>query len=135
VHGAKLPGVFPALATTLGALAEELQSHMVKEEMILFPAVKELEAAKQEKRAPRSRFPLGALHMPMSVMEQEHEAAGELLKRLRSLSSEYQLPDWACNTFRGLYSGLEDLEADLHVHIHLENNILFPRTAELEQAF
>jgi regulator of cell morphogenesis and NO signaling len=135
VHGAKLPAVFPALATTLSDLADELQSHMAKEEMILFPAVKELEAAKNDRRAPRTRFPLGALRMPISVMEQEHEAAGELLARLRTLSSEYQAPDWACNTFRGLYSGLTDLERDLHVHIHLENNILFPRTAELEREF
>lgn len=135
VHGAKLPGVFPALRDSLDALAADLQSHMGKEEMILFPAVKELEAARHENRAPRTRFPLGALRMPISVMEQEHEHAGELLATLRRLSSEYQAPEWACNTFRGLYSGLSDLERDMHVHIHLENNILFPRTSELEREF
>jgi regulator of cell morphogenesis and NO signaling len=135
VHGAKLPGVFPALRDALDALAADLQSHMGKEEMILFPAVKELEAARNENRAPRTRFPLGALRMPISVMEQEHEHAGELLATLRRLSSEYQAPEWACNTFRGLYSGLSDLERDMHVHIHLENNILFPRTSELEREF
>lgn len=135
VHGAKLPEVFPAIPHALNALAEELQSHMAKEEMILFPAVKELESAHAERRMPQTRFPLGALRMPMSVMEQEHENAGELLTALRRLSNEYQAPDWACNTFRGLYSGLADLERDMHVHIHLENNILFPRTADLEQEF
>jgi regulator of cell morphogenesis and NO signaling len=108
---------------------------MAKEETILFPAVKELEAARLEGREPRTRFPLGALHMPMAVMEQEHEQAGQLLERLRSLSGEYQAPEWACNTFRGLYSGLSDLERDMHVHIHLENNILFPRTSQLEREF
>jgi regulator of cell morphogenesis and NO signaling len=73
--------------------------------------------------------------MPISVMEQEHEHAGNLLASLRALTGAYQSPDWACNTFRGLYAGLEELERDLHVHIHLENNILFPRAAELEQQF
>lgn len=135
VHGAKLPGVFPAIPHALNALAEELQSHMGKEEMILFPAVKELESARVDRRMPQTRFPLGALRMPMSVMEQEHENAGELLTALRRLSNEYQAPEWACNTFRGLYSGLADLERDMHVHIHLENNILFPRTADLEREF
>ena len=73
--------------------------------------------------------------MPISVMEQEHEHAGNLLAELRQLTSSYQVPEWACNTFRGLYAGLEEFERDLHVHIHLENNILFPRTAQLEQQF
>jgi regulator of cell morphogenesis and NO signaling len=135
VHGAKLPDVFPALVTTLRGLVEELQSHMGKEEAILFPTVKELEAAKLEGRGPRTRFPLGALHMPISVMEQEHEQAGQALETLRTLTSTYETPDWACNTFRGLYSGLADLERDLHVHIHLENNILFPRAIRLEEEF
>ena len=135
VHGAKIPDIFPQLNAVLRELAEDLDSHMAKEEMILFPAIKELGEAKQQARAPRTRFPLGALRMPMSVMEQEHEHAGELLGTLRELTGGYEPPDWACNTFRGLYSGLADLERDLHVHVHLENNILFPRTAQLEQSF
>jgi regulator of cell morphogenesis and NO signaling len=135
VHGAKLPGVFPELRDALDALADDLLSHMAKEEMILFPSVKELEAAHTEGRAPRSRFPVGALKMPISVMEEEHEHAGVLLETLRRLSSAYEAPEWACNTFRGLYSGLADLERDMHVHIHLENNILFPRTTQLEREF
>lgn len=135
VHGAKMPGTFPRLNTVFAELAEELTSHMAKEEMILFPAVQELEAAQNEGRRPQTRFPLGALQMPISVMEQEHEHAGNLLAELRQLTSSYQVPEWACNTFRGLYAGLEEFERDLHVHIHLENNILFPRTAQLEQQF
>jgi len=135
VHGAKMPETFPRLNSVLRELAEELMSHMGKEEMILFPAVQELEAAREGARRPQTRFPLGALSMPISVMEQEHEHAGSLLATLRELTSAYEAPDWACNTFRGLYAGLEELERDLHVHIHLENNILFPRAAQLEQQF
>ena len=135
VHGAKVPETFPRLNRVFAELADELTSHMGKEEMILFPAVQELEAALDESRRPQTRFPLGALRMPMSVMEQEHEHAGNLLSALRELTGGYQAPEWACNTFRGLYAGLEEFERDLHVHIHLENNILFPRAAELEQRF
>lgn len=135
VHGAKLPSVFPRLNELLSELSEDLQSHMAKEEMILFPAVKELAAAKEQARTPQTRFPLGALRMPMAVMEQEHERAGELLAGLREVTGAYEPPDWACNTFRGLYSGLDELERDMHVHVHLENNILFPRTARLEREF
>lgn len=133
VHGAKMPETFPRLNRVFAELAEELLSHMSKEEMILFPAVQELEAAHQEGRRPQTRFPSGALRMPISVMEQEHEHAGSLLVALRELTSGYAPPEWACNTFRGLYAGLEELERDLHVHIHLENNILFPRAAELDR--
>ncbi len=135
VHGAKMPETFPRLNSVLRELADDLTSHMGKEEMILFPAVEELEAAKSESRAPQTRFPLGALRMPMAVMEQEHEVAGNLLATLNNLTSAYRAPEWACNTFRGLYAGLDELERDLHVHIHLENNILFPRAAKLEQEF
>lgn len=135
VHGSKMTETFPRLNGVLRELADELMSHMGKEEMILFPAVQELERARDEGRLPQTRFPLGALRMPMSVMEQEHEAAGNLLNTLRELTSGYQPPEWACNTFRGLYAGLGELESDLHVHIHLENNVLFPRAAQLEQEF
>jgi regulator of cell morphogenesis and NO signaling len=135
VHGAKLPETLPRLNAALSELAADLESHMAKEEMILFPAVNELEAAQAAGRAPQTRFPLGALRMPIAVMEQEHERAGELLATLREATDGYAPPDWACNTFRGLYQGLEELEGDMHVHVHLENNILFPRAAELEQSF
>jgi regulator of cell morphogenesis and NO signaling len=135
VHGEKVPDVFPKLNAVLNELSQDLVAHMTKEEMILFPAIKELDEAEAESRAPLPRFPLGALRMPMSVMEQEHDRAGELLATLRELTSGYQPPEWACNTYRGLYAGLEELEADMHVHVHLENNVLFPRSAELEQRF
>jgi regulator of cell morphogenesis and NO signaling len=135
VHGAKVPEIFPRLNATLEELSQELISHMAKEEMILFPAIKELDAARAEGRAPQARFPLGSLSMPISVMEQEHDHAGELLSALREMTSGYQAPEWACNTFRGLYAGLRDLESDMHVHVHLENNILFPRAGDLERSF
>jgi regulator of cell morphogenesis and NO signaling len=65
-------------------------------------------------------------------MEHEHDSAGTLLARMREVTRDYTLPEDACNTFRGLYHGLQEMEADLHQHIHLENNILFPRAAALE---
>lgn len=126
VHGAHAPEL-QKIHAYFRELAADLDAHMNKEEMILFPSIKDLESAG------RSRFPLGALRMPMSVMEQEHDRAGELLAALNETSGGYAPPEWACNTFRGLYAGLEELERDLHVHVHLENNILFPRTAELER--
>jgi regulator of cell morphogenesis and NO signaling len=126
VHGAHAPEL-QKINAYVRELAADLDAHMNKEEMILFPSIKELESVG------RSRFPLGALSMPMSVMEQEHDRAGELLAGLNEQSGGYAPPEWACNTYRGLYAGLEELERDLHVHVHLENNILFPRTAELER--
>ena len=87
----------------------------MKEEMILFPLI-------------RSGRP-GAMG-PIRVMLAEHDSAGEALERLRAMTGGYRAPSEACNTWRGLYAGLEELERDLHRHIHLENNILFPRALQ-----
>lgn len=73
-------------------------------------------------------MPIGA---PIRVMEHEHDRAGELLAELRTLTDDFAPPEWACATFRALYQGLEELEASMHVHVHLENNILFPRALRL----
>ena len=102
----------PAIAEVFGPMKEELEAHLMKEEMILFPLI-------------RSGRP-GAMG-PIRVMLAEHDSAGEALKRMRSLTDGYKAPAQACNTWRGLYAGLEEMEGDLHRHIHLENNILFPR--------
>lgn len=114
-------------------LAEELLSHMQKEEMILFPYIKKLVV---EESAGQCTDPscFGTVMGPISVMEQEHENAGVILKELYSLSNGYQVPEDACNTFRVLYGKLKEFEDDLHRHIHLENNILFPKALEMEQA-
>jgi regulator of cell morphogenesis and NO signaling len=110
-------------------LRQELESHMIKEERVLFPLVKQLEAA----RAP---FPIhcGSVENPIRVMEHEHETVGSALSRIRELTGNYHAPADGCASFRALYEGLARLESDLHQHIHKENNILFPRAALLESA-
>lgn len=113
VHGDKDPKMFSGLVNVIAGLKDELEQHMAKEEQILFPMI-------------RSGQGSGAAG-PVSVMEQEHESAGEALSRIRELTHDYQVPDEACNTWRALWHGLADLETTLHRHIHLENNILFPR--------
>jgi regulator of cell morphogenesis and NO signaling len=125
-HGEGHPELAEA-REVFGALRAELEPHMFKEERILFPAIRRLESA----GAPVS-FPFGTVQNPIGVMEDEHAAAGEALRRLRELTDGYQSPDDACNAYRGLLEILQRLEVDLHEHIHKENNILFPRAAELE---
>jgi regulator of cell morphogenesis and NO signaling len=121
---AGLPEVFEALRT-------ELKMHTRKEEMILFPAIAAYEAADQSGQ-PLPAAPFGSVSNPIHMMEAEHESAGRALTEIRKISREFQLPEYACVTYRALMSGLQDLERDLHVHIHLENNILFPRAQKLE---
>lgn len=113
VHGKK-PSCPTGLASLLGQLADELEQHMTKEEQMLFPAI----AAGR----------LGsAIHMPVRVMMQEHDDHGETLERLRKLATDFVPPPEACATWRALYDGLAKLESELMEHIHLENNVLFPR--------
>lgn len=113
VHGDKMPEVLGELNTVFSTLRMELESHMVKEEQILFPMIK----------AGRGQHAGG----PVSVMEQEHASAGAALQRLRELTNDYQPPAGACTTWTALWAVLAELESELHLHIHLENNILFPR--------
>jgi regulator of cell morphogenesis and NO signaling len=130
-HGARHPEVLPAAAATLRGLREELESHMMKEERVLFPAIESLAA--QQAGRPGAGFPPGAIRGPIGTMEHEHDDVAQALARLRELTAGYTLPDGACNTFRGLYHGLAALERRLHEHIHLENNVLFPRAARLAE--
>jgi regulator of cell morphogenesis and NO signaling len=119
-----LPEVFEALRA-------ELTLHMRKEEMILFPAVAALEtAAVAGKPLPPTSF--GNIANPIHMMEAEHESAGEALARIREITREFEIPEYGCVTYRALMSGLAELEQDLHMHIHLENNILFPRAQQLQ---
>jgi regulator of cell morphogenesis and NO signaling len=117
-HGEKDPEKFQEIADVVVAMRFELEEHMTKEEQILFPAVKE----------GRGDLTLG----PIAVMMVEHDEAGDALRRLRELTNDYDLPAEACNTWRALWFGLNALEEDLHQHIHLENNILFPRVLNCE---
>jgi regulator of cell morphogenesis and NO signaling len=112
-------------------LRQEIEQHLQKEEQILFPYIKELLQAIEEKRT-AGNFHCGRISQPIGVMEAEHESAGETLRQMRAAVNDYQLPPDACNTYRLTFDQLQELEADLHQHIHLENNILFPKAAELE---
>lgn len=114
-------------------LGQEMYMHMQKEEQILFPYIEALERATAEKRKPEPPF-FGSARNPIHMMMQEHDSAGELLREMRKLSSGYQAPKEACESYRELYRSLDEFEADMHTHVHLENNILFPRTVALEEA-
>lgn len=116
------------VAETLVALAQELASHMMKEERMLFPVIRQM--AQMEELPP---MPFGTLANPIRAMEAEHDGAGGGLERLAELTDDYTPPDWACNTYQALLDGLHDLEVDLHQHIHKENNVLFPRAMEEEE--
>jgi regulator of cell morphogenesis and NO signaling len=121
-----------AIEQRFSAMTEELRTHMLKEEQVLFPHIQRLEAAIEEGR-PTPRPPFGTVANPIAMMMAEHDNAGELLKQMRSASRGYTLPDGACPTYEALYRGLGEFEQDLHLHVHLENNILFPRAVELER--
>ena len=124
-HGGNHPEVI-AVNTLAQALCDELIPHMFKEEHVLFPYIESMENGE----AAASCF--GSVANPIRMMMMEHENAGELLTQLRTTTNNYTLPADACLSFRALYERLVDLEKDLHVHIHLENNLLFPRVLELE---
>ncbi|MCF6349450.1 MAG: iron-sulfur cluster repair di-iron protein [Flavobacteriaceae bacterium] len=113
-------------------VANELMIHMKKEENILFPYIKQLVAAKK-KGILSLEPPFGTVKNPIQMMEDEHENAGNIFKKIAKLSTNYTPPKGACNTFKALYAKLEEFEQDLHQHIHLENNILFPKAIELEK--
>lgn len=115
-----------------GALTGELSAHMLKEEKILFPYLEQMESAISRGAAPPQAV-FDSVEMPISRMLADHDDAGELLAEMRELSSGYRVPDSACPTYRALYHGLEEFERDLHHHVHLENNILFPRALRMEQ--
>lgn len=130
VHGHHAPEL-NEINDLVSEVAGELSAHMKKEELILFPFIKKLVQAKREEtEAPKPHF--GSADNPIQMMEAEHETAGELLRRISVLSNNYTPPEFACNTYRAFYSKLEEFEQDLHQHVHLENNILFPKTLELE---
>jgi regulator of cell morphogenesis and NO signaling len=112
-------------------LCADLAPHMFKEEQILFPYILEMEASVLQHR-PAPSAPFGTVNNPIRMMMMEHETVGDLLRELRSSSSDYKVPADACLSYQTLYQELEALEQDLHQHIHLENNILFPRAIELE---
>ncbi len=126
VHGEKNPALLE-IRDTYSAMSEELLSHLAKEEQILFPMVRQIDASET---APQ--FHCGSLANPIHQMELEHSEAGSALEKLRELTDDYTPPQWACNTYRAMFDALAELERDLHQHIHKENNILFPRAIKME---
>lgn len=114
------------------AFNEELVPHMMKEEKILFPYIKELAHAK-EKNEPSQGSHFGTVQNPIRMMEMEHDAVGEIAAELRQVTRDFTLPIDACASYTLLYRLLQEFEDDLHLHIHLENNILFPKAIELEK--
>jgi regulator of cell morphogenesis and NO signaling len=127
-HGTRHPEVHE-VARLLVELTDDLLPHLMKEEKVLFPLAIELLGAVE----PPS-FPCGSVTNPIRVMHLEHDRVGELLAELRRRTGAYSTPADACPTWRALYAGLAALELDIHTHVHLENNVLFPRVVALEAA-
>lgn len=131
VHGQHYPELVE-IQQLFSMVATELGGHMKKEELVLFPFIKKMVNAKRtEESLPQPHF--GTVDNPIKMMEAEHEEAGEILRKIAVLTQNYNPPAGACNTFRAFYAKLEEFEQDLHQHVHLENNILFPKALSLEK--
>jgi regulator of cell morphogenesis and NO signaling len=132
VHGDAHPEM-REVAHLFSLVAVEMTSHMAKEEQILFPYIVALEQASGV-NAGLPPSPFGTVRNPIRMMEAEHESAGDAMARIRALTAGYAIPEGACTTYRVCLQELEAFERDLHEHVHLENNILFPRALQLESA-
>ena len=132
VHGQNHPELL-RVKSLFQSLCADLKPHMFKEEQVLFPYIIRLEEAVKSNR-PLMPPPFGTVQNPVRMMMFEHDTAGELLRELREATSNYTTPEDACISYRTLYEALAAFEQDLHQHIHLENNILFPRAVEMESA-
>ena len=130
VHGKNHPELLQ-VQELFAALAEELRVHLMKEEQVLFPYVSRMEeSVLSGEPVPPAMF--GTVVNPVRMMMQEHDGAGDVLRSLRTVTKDYTLPEDACISYRTLYQAMQEFEADLHQHIHLENNILFPRAVAME---
>lgn len=131
VHGQNHPELLRA-NELFRSLSADLMTHLFKEEQILFPHIRNLDRAAVPK-LPAPFAPFETVNNPVRMMMKEHDVAGGFLRELRKVTNDYALPSDVCISFQTFYQALEGLEADLHQHIHLENNILFPRAIELER--
>jgi len=127
-HGEREPHL-AELQRVFAAFRAELDDHMLKEERILFPMIRQLETA----RGPVTLH-CGTVENPIRVMVSEHDNAGAALARMRELTHGFAVPPEGCNTYRVMLEGLHELEADMHRHVHEENNILFPKAVQAEAA-
>ena len=131
VHGERHPELLE-IKEHFNATAGELAMHMKKEELILFPFIKKMVKAKQENtKLDKPNF--GTVENPIQMMMDEHTTEGDRFRKIEEISNNYTPPENACNTYRVTFALLNEFEQDLHMHIHLENNILFPRAIELEK--
>jgi regulator of cell morphogenesis and NO signaling len=128
-HGGRHPELLKIL-NLFTQIKDEMKEHMFKEENVLFPRIKELEKHSLE-NSPLALPASGYIEAPISVMEHEHDSAGNMLDEIRELTNNYTPPADACTTYRVAFASLQAFEADLHQHVHLENNILFPRAIEM----
>lgn len=133
VHGANHPELFKINELFIGC-AGELSQHMKKEELILFPFVKRMVKTK-ESDGVLSQPSFGTVSNPIAMMMHEHDNEGERFREIAELTNNYTPPADACTTYRVTFAMLKEFEADLHKHIHLENNILFPKAVTLEKDF
>lgn len=126
VHGDGEPRLHD-IRETFVAFQDELLNHMMKEEQVLFPMIRQIEQADGP-----VQFHCGALANPIRMMEHEHDNAGDALAKFRTLTDDFTPPDWACNTFRAMYDAFAALEPNMHQHVHKENNVLFPKALDRE---
>lgn len=126
VHGGRHPEL-AEIRATYEQLRQELEPHMRKEELMLFPAIRALAGDD----APPT-FPFGSVQNPISVLMSEHDQAGDLLEQLREQTGGYQAPADGCATYQATFAGLAQIESDTHLHVHKENNLLFPMVVALE---
>lgn len=131
VHGSRHPELAP-VRELVEEVYNEMMNHMVKEERILFPYIKEIVSA-QKNTQPLQASHFGTVQNPINMMEMEHEAVGKNMEEIRTLTNNYALPDDACASYSLLYRMLDEFEEDLHIHVHLENNILFPKALKAEK--
>lgn len=129
-HGQNHPELI-SLREVFSQLKQDLIPHMLKEEQVLFPYLARMEEAITNGREIPPPF-FGTVQNPVRMMATEHDTAGDLLREMRQISGNFTPPPDACISYQTLYQALAELEADLHTHIHLENNVLFPRAVEME---
>ncbi len=133
VHGGNHPELFKINELFIGC-ASELSAHMKKEELILFPFIKKMVKASLNGQAIEAPH-FGTVGNPIAMMMEEHENEGERFRKIALITNNYTPPSDACNTYKVTFAMLDEFEKDLHLHIHLENNILFPEAAKIEQRF
>jgi regulator of cell morphogenesis and NO signaling len=133
VHGSRHPEL-AEIKTHFDACAGELAVHMKKEELMLFPFIRKMVRAVQS-GSKEIAAPFGTVQNPIAMMMHDHDAEGERFRKIKELSNAYTAPADGCNTYRAAFATLQAFEDDLHLHIHLENNILFPKAIEMEQSF